>query len=95
MKHSFYTQAPVIGPVYTLQYFDIENAENDQTFYTDSVMSKIQDITKGEEFYYQFDNPDNTAHCITAHFEGYNLVISSDEVLAPLPGSDLLTEKVS
>ena len=96
MKHSFYTQAPVIGPVYTLQYFDIDDAANDTVFYTDDVMAKIREVTKGEEFYYQFDNPNNTAHCVKAHFnQDGGLTVDYDEVLMPLPGSDLLTEKAA
>jgi hypothetical protein len=91
MNKQFYTTAPVIGPVYTLQFFNVNDATQDKTVYTDKVMDTIREMTNGETFYYQFDNADNTAHCITARFNDYELIVISDEILTTALNSDLLT----
>jgi len=55
------------------------------------VMDEIKKITDGETFYYQYDNPGDTSHCVTAHYNGEEMVIEKDEIRTTLPGSDLLT----
>lgn len=80
IRHNFYTEAPAFGPVYTVQYFNLDDASKDQTIHTDEVMNTIKHITNGESFYYQFDNPDNAAHCVTAHFDDDLLVIELEIV---------------
>jgi hypothetical protein len=92
MNHQFYTSAPALGPVYTLQYFNAQDPSKDSVFYTENVMRKIREVTDGQPFYYQFDNANNTAHCVKACFVGNDLVILRDEVRATQPGSDSLTE---
>lgn len=90
--HQFYVTIPNPVPVYNVQYFNVDDASKDKNYQTVDPMQIIYNVTKGEEFYYQFDITPTQAHCIIAHYEGDTMIISSDEIRTTTPGSDALTE---